>query len=99
MASSGVDAAGGEAARLLSIMTSAADRNDKPHVDERISDLKRQKDMLRAERNRVGKALKLEQKKRLRLKSKLAALSQDDLIDALVIRASAKPKAKAAAHR
>ena len=58
-------------------------------VNQKVADLKRKQEEIKAERKKVSKELKNEERKRARLRAKAKQLSAEDLVQVLALRATA----------
>ena len=71
-------------------------------VNQQVADLKKKQEDIKAERKKVTKELKNEERKRARLRAKAKQLSAEDLVQVLALRATAsaakKSKQKRSCH-
>ena len=63
-------------------------------VNQKVADLKRKQEEIKAERKKVMKELKNEERKRARLRAKAKQLSAEDLVQVLALRATASAAKK-----
>ena len=63
-------------------------------VNQKMADLKRKQDAIKAEKAKVTKELKNEERKRSRLRSRAKMLSAEDLVSVLALRAQASATKK-----
>ena len=64
-------------------------------VNQKMADLKRKQDAIKAEKAKITKELKNEERKRKRLRQRAKQLSAEDLVSVLALRAQAASKKKA----
>ena len=64
-------------------------------VNQKMADLKRKQDAIKAEKAKITKELKNEERKRSRLRQRAKQLSAEDLVSVLALRAQAASKKKA----
>ena len=64
-------------------------------VNQKMADLKRKQDAIKAEKAKITKELKNEERKRSRLRQRANKLSAEDLVSVLALRAQAASKKKA----
>ena len=64
-------------------------------VNQKMADLKRKQDAIKAEKAKITKELKNEERKRSRLRSRAKMLSAEDLVSVLALRAQASATKKA----
>ena len=64
-------------------------------VNQKMADLKRKQDAIKAEKAKITKELKNEERKRTRLRQRAKQLSAEDLVSVLALRAQAASKKKA----
>ena len=63
-------------------------------LNQKVADLKRKQEEIKAERKKVTKELKDEERKRARLRAKAKQLSAEDLVQVLALRATASTAKK-----
>lgn len=63
-------------------------------VNQQVADLKKKQEDIKAERKKVTKELKNEERKRARLRAKAKQLSAEDLVQVLALRATASAAKK-----